>query len=115
MMAAIFTPPTSTRRFALPYQDRLWSRVPYQRGHTVIFPDPVSGGVTPYPGWQVLRSDVLLAAEAAGAHIYRNAVPTTISVAELVALVDAGYGAHITADPPGAQTELGALAEGGGL
>lgn len=113
-MTATFTPPTHAERFALPRQDRLWSRVPYQRGHTVIY-NPAAGTVTPYPGAAVIDADVLVAAETAGYVIWRNSVATAVTVAELAALIAAGYGTHITIAAPAAQTEPELAAEGSAI
>lgn len=84
-----FTPPTYNERHAPPGADRLWSRVSYPRGYTVLIEGST---VSTFPGLAVVDSDRFKAATYAymGGHIYPNLTGTEVTL-----LTNAGYGAFL--------------------
>jgi len=99
-MADYFRPPT----FQLPHdetgQDRLWSRVTYPRGRTVLNPEPATGQVTPYPGRQEVNVNEVNQVQAGGGKAYLGGGIYELTPGEKSVLEAAGYGAHISGVGP---------------
>jgi len=99
-MADYFRPPT----FQLPHdetgQDRLWSRVSYPRGRTVLNPEPTTGQVTPYPGREEVNANEVNQVQAGGGKVYLGGTITQLTAGEKAVLEAAGYGAHISTVGP---------------
>jgi len=99
-MADFFRPPT----FQLPHDetgvDRLWSRVSYPRGRTVLNPEPTTGVPTEYPGRMEVEADLVKQVQASGGFAYVGGGIYELTPGEKAVLETAGYGAHITTTPP---------------
>lgn len=117
-MPDFFQPPTIQLPHDETGQDRLWSRVFYPRGLTVLNPEPTTGMPTVYPGRQEVASDLVKQVEAAGGKAYIGGGIYELTPGERIVLEAAGYGAHITHTSEGAYnwltgffTDTGAYAE----
>jgi hypothetical protein len=99
-MPDYFRPPT----FNLPHdetgQDRLWSRVSYPRGRTVLNPEPTTGQPSVYPGRMEVEADLVNQVQAAGGKVYLGGTITELTAGEKAVLEAAGYGAHISTVGP---------------
>jgi hypothetical protein len=99
-MPDFFRPPT----FQLPHdetgQDRLWSRVFYPRGRTVLNPEPTTGQVTAYPGREEVSVAEVAQVEQSGGKVYLGGTITELTSGEKAVLEAAGYGAHISTVGP---------------
>jgi len=99
-MPDFFRPPT----FDLPHDetgtDRLWSRVFYPRGRTVLNPEPSTGQPSTYPGRQEVEADLVKQVQASGGKAYVGGGIYQLTSGEKAVLETAGYGAHISGVGP---------------